>query len=184
MKTRDKDVSGGHTEQTLRPFGFRNIALWLCGLGAVALAAVLPAQAESQDQPATDSGRFVLVLGGEAVKDRKTGLLWEQAPDSFHGVWSEAPDHCRAKAVGGKQGWRVPTVQELSSLIDRSRHDPALPEGHPFSNIKSAIYWTATPSPTDDIVAWQVSFFSGEPVTDQKSGMRRVWCVLGRIESP
>ena len=74
MKTRDKDVSGGHTEQTLRPFGFRNIALWLCGLGAVALAAVLPAQAESQDQPATDSGRFVLVLGGEAVKDRKTGL--------------------------------------------------------------------------------------------------------------
>jgi len=28
-------------------------------------------------------------------------------------------------------------------------------------------------------VAWQVSFFSGEPVTDQKSGTRRMWCVLG-----
>jgi hypothetical protein len=23
-----------------------------------------------------------------------------------------------------------------------------------------------------------VSFFSGEPVTDQKSGTRRMWCVL------
>jgi len=184
METRDKDVKRDHTEQTLRSFGSWSIAPWFWRLIVLSLAVVLPAQAESQSQPATESGRFVLGLGGEAVKDQKTGLLWEQAPDSFHGVWSEAPGHCRAKTVGGKQGWRVPTVQELSGLIDRSRHDPALPEGHPFSNIKSAIYWTATPSPTDDIVAWQVSFFSGEPVTDQKSGMRRVWCVLGGIEQP
>ena len=27
----------------------------------------------------------------------------------------------------------------------------------------------STPHPTNDMVAWQVSFFSGEPVTDQKS---------------
>jgi hypothetical protein len=26
----------------------------------------------------------------------------------------------------------------------------------------------STPHPTDDMVAWQISFFSGEPVTDQK----------------
>jgi hypothetical protein len=69
-------------------------------------------------------------------------------------------------------------VEELKSLIDASQTDPALPEGHPFSNIKSEIYWSATPSKSDDIVAWQVSFFTGEPVTDQKSGTRRIWCVL------
>jgi len=50
----------------------------------------------------------------------------------------------------------------------------------PLSNIKSEIYCTATPDPKHDIVAWQVSFFSGEPVTDQKSGTRRMWCVLGQ----
>jgi len=27
----------------------------------------------------------------------------------------------------------------------------------------------STPYYTDDMVAWQISFFSGEPVTDQKS---------------
>lgn len=94
-------------------------------------------------------------------------------------VWSRSNERCTAKEVGGAKGWRGPTIDELKSLIDLSQHDPALPAGHPFSNIKSEIYWTATPHPTDDIVAWQVSFFSGEPVTDQKSGTRRMWCVLG-----
>ena len=36
---------------------------------------------------------------------------------------------------------------------------PAIRNGMAFS----------TPHPTNDMVAWQVSFFSGEPVTDQKS---------------
>lgn len=36
----------------------------------------------------------------------------------------------------------------------------------------------STPYYTNDMVAWQISFFSGEPVTDQKSGTRRLWCLL------
>lgn len=128
--------------------------------------------------PSDAAERFTLVLNGEAVQDHKTGLIWEQSPDSEHDVWSRSVERCKAKTVGGKSGWRAPTVEELKSLIDSSRKDPALPSGHPFSGIKSAIYWTATPSPRDEIVAWQVSFFSGEAVTDQKSGTRRMWCVL------
>lgn len=123
--------------------------------------------------------RFTPVLNGAAVKDNKTGLIWEQEPDREHDVWSRSNERCAAKDVGGQKGWRGPTIDELKTLIDSSQHDPALPAGHPFSNIKSEIYWTSTPHPTDDIVAWQVSFFSGEAVTDQKSGTRRMWCVLG-----
>ena len=123
--------------------------------------------------------RFTLVLNGAAVKDSRTGLIWEQEPDREHDVWSRSNERCASKTVGGQQGWRGPSIDELKTLIDLSQHDPALPVGHPFSNIKSEIFWTATPDPKDDIVAWQVSFFSGEPVTDQKSGTRRMWCVLG-----
>jgi len=127
---------------------------------------------------APSSTRFTLMLNGAAVKDNQTGLIWEQEPDREHDVWSRSVARCATKDVGGQQGWRAPTVDELKTLIDTSQHDPALPAGHPFSNIKSEIYWTATPHPTDDIVAWQISFFSGEPVTDQKSGTRRLWCLL------
>jgi hypothetical protein len=113
------------------------------------------------------------------VKDNSTGLIWEQEPDREHDVWGASVARCTTKDVGGQKGWRAPSVDELKTLIDVSQHDPALPAGHPFSNIKSEIYWTATPHPTDDMVAWQISFFSGEPVTDQKSGTRRMWCLLG-----
>lgn len=123
--------------------------------------------------------RFTLVFDGAAVKDNQTGLIWEQEPDRIHDVWGASVARCPTKEVGGQKGWRAPSIDELKTLIDTSQRDPALPTGHPFSNIKSEIYWTATPHPTDEIVAWQVSFFSGEPVTDQKSGTRRLWCVLG-----
>jgi hypothetical protein len=127
----------------------------------------------------TASSRFTPVLNGAAVKDHSTGLVWEQEPDREHDVWGASVARCATKEVGGQKGWRAPSVDELKTLIDSSQHDPALPAGHPFSNIKSEIYWTATPHPTDDMVAWQISFFSGEPVTDQKSGTRRLWCLLG-----
>jgi hypothetical protein len=130
--------------------------------------------------PAFAGERFTVVMNGEAVRDAQTGLVWEQSPDLEHDVWSRSVERCRTKTVGGQSGWRAPSVEELKTLVDPAKKDPSLPEGHPFSNIKSAIFWTATPSPTDDIVAWQVSFFSGEAVTDQKSGTRRLWCLLGK----
>jgi hypothetical protein len=148
-------------------------------LGFLSLAAVLASPPSTTAQNPSSSGRFSLVVGGEAVEDKKTGLIWEQSPDLIHDTWSASLARCQTKSVGGQKGWRAPSVEELKSLIDSSRTDPALPEGHPFSNIKSEIYWSATPSKSDDIVAWQVSFFTGEPVTDQKSGTRRIWCVLG-----
>lgn len=122
--------------------------------------------------------RFSLVMNGAAVKDNQTGLIWEQEPDREHDVWSRSNERCATKEIGGHKGWRGPSVEELKTLIDPAQRDPALPPGHPFSNIKSEIYWTSTSDAKDDIVAWQVSFFSGEPVTDQKSGTRRMWCVL------
>ena len=146
------------------------------GLPRVALVLLLSLSESSHAAPS--DGRFSLMLDGAAVKDNQTGLIWEQEPDREHDVWSRSNERCAAKKVGGQKGWRGPSVEELKTLIDPAQRDPALPAGHPFSNIKSEIYWTSTPDPKDDIVAWQVSFFSGEPVTDQKSGTRRMWCVL------
>ena len=121
--------------------------------------------------------RFAAMRDGAGILDKQTGLIWEQEPDRFHGTWTEAAAHCREKSAEGQTKWRIPSVKELSSLIDTSQRDPALPSGHPFSNIRSAVYWSGTPSATDEMVAWHVSFFTGEAVTDQKSQTRRAWCV-------
>lgn len=37
---------------------------------------------------------------------------------------------------------------------------PGISVGLPFENIKSSIYWSSTPSETNDIGAWHVRFFS------------------------
>ena len=129
------------------------------------------------DEKSPAGARFIRVLDGAAIQDKQTGLIWEQEPDRFHGTWTEAAMHCKEKSIRGQTGWRIPGVKELSSLVDSSQRDPALPPGHPFSGVKSAIYWSGTPSATDDMVAWHVSFFTGEVVTDQKSQTRRAWCV-------
>lgn len=126
---------------------------------------------------ASAADRFVLTMGGAAVKDNQAGLTWEQTPGPDHMLWIDALTHCDTRTTGGRTGWRLPTKEELAGLVDTSQYDPALPGGHPFSSVKSAIYWTSTPSAKDPVLAWHVSFFSGEVVTDGKHLNRRVWCV-------
>lgn len=156
----------------------------LCVLICILAAQEVPTSFAEQSTTSSTSGRFLAVFSGAAVTDVETGFTWEQSPDFFYGTWSEAIEHCRAKIVGGQAGWRLPSIKALSTLIDSSQKDPALPSGHPFGNIKSSIYWSSTPSETDDIVAWHVSFFTGEVVTDQKSQTRRAWCMLGGTAPP
>jgi hypothetical protein len=40
--------------------------------------------------------------------------------------------------------WRLPNRKELFSLIDFSRYGPPLPQGHPFTNVQSAYYWSSS----------------------------------------
>ena len=154
----------------------------MCLVAWVVISQDIPASFSAQGDPAVSSPsqRFVAVFDGAAVKDVQTGFTWEQSPDLSYSVWTEAIAHCQAKTVGGQTGWRLPSIKELSTLIDSSQKDPSLPSGHPFGNNKSSIFWSSTPSETDDMVAWHVSFFTGEVVTDQKSQTRRAWCVIGQ----
>ena len=43
-------------------------------------------------------------------------------------------------------GWHLPTIEELSTLVDPTVPAPgsALPAGHPFTNIIASSYWSTT----------------------------------------
>jgi hypothetical protein len=67
--------------------------------------------------------RFVVLpdFSNEAVLDRETGLVWERAPNvSPTRYWSDSRQICVNKNVGGRRGWRLPSIHELASLLDDS----------------------------------------------------------------
>ncbi|MGA9534318.1 MAG: DUF1566 domain-containing protein [Desulfobacterales bacterium] len=57
--------------------------------------------------------------------------------------------------------WRLPTMKELCTLIDFSKRDPALPNGHVFSDVSSGYHWSATTFDYHPEMAWIVYFESG-----------------------
>jgi len=127
------------------------------------------------------SERFELVMGGEAVLDKETGLVWEQSPDTTTRTWTSAIAYCYNKIIGGRKGWRLPTVEELVSLVDPSRTNPALPSGYEsyFSSVQSVYYWSSTTYAADTSDAWGVAFSIGYVGTHAKSNGYYVWCVRG-----
>lgn len=186
-------------------------ALGLIVLGLVGFATSL-AEAESSgskgpyyaipswDQQLDVSKRFIVLsnwgnggesrFGGDAVLDKETGLVWERSPHPVVPApynlynWLQAQAECIDSYVGGRMGWRLPTIQELASLNDPSvpSPGPALPVGHPFINVLSEQYWSATINARDTTMAWTVNFQYGgygATLTSDKSNIHNVWCVRG-----
>jgi len=122
--------------------------------------------------------------GGAAVLDRETGLVWEQSPDvSATGLrsWELAHVVCTQKIVGNRLGWRLPTIQELASLVDvAGGHADHLPPGHPFSvGNGAAFFWSSTQAATDPASAWELPLVNGIPGVTGKASPINVWCVRG-----
>ena len=123
--------------------------------------------------------RFELVLDNAAVLDKETGLVWEKSPAATTIIWDGAMDTCRHMSVGNRKGWRLPTVEELESLVDPQANNPALPLGHPFNNVQSVRYWSATTVFSDTTVAYIVNLNNGIPGGQSKNIVYNMWCVRG-----
>jgi hypothetical protein len=123
--------------------------------------------------------RFVLVLDGEAVLDRETGLVWEKSPDTTIRNWDQAVVYCYNKDVGGRKGWRLPKVEELASLVDTTQSNPALPSGHPFVNVQSDYYWSSTEYAGSPDASWAVFMYGGNVLSYSKNSSLFVWSVRG-----
>lgn len=129
-------------------------------------------------------GRFDVLrqFDGAAVLDDETGLVWERTPAGAGPLlWAAAQGYCNRLHTGSRLGWRLPTLQELASLVDPSAAvAPLLPVDHPFQNVQSFFpYWSATTSAGDASSAWAVDFNTGDvPVVGKRNGLL-VWCVRG-----
>jgi hypothetical protein len=135
----------------------------------------------SQKIPAV-ADRFTIVLDGAGVLDKETGLVWERIPDTTLRTWNDAVTYCYSKTVGDRKGWRLPTIEELASLLDPTQgtqNNPALPNGHPFQNVQRSGYWSTTTRSSSANEAWGLYFYPGGVGTSDKAINFCSWCLRG-----
>jgi hypothetical protein len=128
--------------------------------------------------------RFVVLTNwnSEAVLDKETGLVWEKSPNpTAQPTWSAARLNCTGSTTGNRKGWRLPSIHELTSLIDPTVvSGPTLPPGHPFVTVFKADYWSATTNVENPANAWGVGFDDGGVGDGPKTiTTPRAWCVRG-----
>jgi hypothetical protein len=133
--------------------------------GTQGVPADVPAVTQNRDNTLPTAQRFVILpaFANDAVLDKKTGLVWEKSPQTTSARWSVARRTCAEKSVGGQKDWRLPSLEELASLVDYSVGPPnlALPPGHPFLSVQSAVYWSSTRPGDDPKGSWAVHFGLG-----------------------
>ena len=141
-----------------------------------------PILSQSWDKKLPGTSRFTVLtdFGGAAVRDNETGLVWEQSPETKTVNWTGARFQCTSRKIGGRMGWRLPSVHELASLVDPSvSPGPTLPAGHPFANVQAAHYWSATSFAGKSTHAWNVGFVMGMVHDIKITDSHNVWCVRG-----
>jgi hypothetical protein len=116
--------------------------------------------------------RFTITSSGLTVLDNLTGLIWLKNANcttssalnlttTGSAIWTNAITFCNGLKSGDcgltdtvAGDWRLPSAQELFSLIDFAYHTPALSNtsgagiwttGEPFDGVRSAYYWSSTP---------------------------------------
>jgi hypothetical protein len=119
---------------------------------------------------------------GDTVFDRLTRLVWTRSADlaGRWTTWKEAFEvlaELNSKRLGGRASWSLPTINELESLVDASRHTPALPPEHPFESVQEA-YWSSTSSGFEPDWCMALYMYKGAVGVGQKKDENfSVWAV-------
>jgi len=124
--------------------------------------------------------RFELVMNDEAVLDHETGLVWQVETTSNYTQWGVSVNSCYHAETGGRAGWRLPTIEELMTLVDTNSFGQALPAGHPFSLPSPMTFWAITSSPSGNSAAYFLTFEGvGAMAAQEKLNSGYAWCVRG-----
>jgi len=113
-------------------------------------------------------------------KDPKTGLEWQsKSPGEM--TWHAALEYADSLILDGKIDWRLPSVSELETLLDRGvlyyELRPIMREDVPFRDTLS--YWSATTFADHTNNAWIVMFDGAYVLSYYKSNAYHVRCVRG-----
>jgi len=99
--------------------------------------------------------------GDGTVTDNVTGLMWQQAVPATKYAWADAVAYCPTLTLAGQSDWRLPSIVELSSIMDLGQSSPTINPTY-FPSTPSDYFWSASPSLSlSSSGAWVVRFEDG-----------------------
>ncbi len=99
------------------------------------------------------------------VTDTKTGLMWRQQEETQKFTWDYAMQYAKTSKFAGYSDWRLPTTDELKSLIDKNYKPTINPLAFPMSQNQ---FWSSSPNPVSSLNAQIVSFVDGDSSRSSK----------------
>ncbi len=114
-----------------------------------------------------------------AVLDERSGLIWD-AGEYGPLAWKKALEFPKTLKTCGFDDWRLPTAEELFSLADRTKFDPAIDVAF-FPKCAGGWYWSSTvDASSPGVYAWLVNFYSGTAYYSGQGGEGLVRAVRPR----
>ncbi len=146
-------------------------------LGAISSLSAMAQNCNNKILTTTPTPRFRVNQDG-SITDQQTGLQWSRCSLGQH--WKDNTCQNEARAVpyaiatlAAEKGWRLPSISELSSLIELRCSGPAI-NRKIFPATAAAVYWTATRFINRDDHFWQVHFLHGEAVPEKADSVAYV----------
>ncbi len=90
-------------------------------------------------------------------------------------TWKEALEYCENLNLANYNDWRLPNINELKSIVDRSTSRPALIYGFNHKNIN--FFWSSSTYELVPQNARIVDFSNGQDLDKLKSSRHSVRCV-------
>ncbi|HUR88605.1 MAG TPA: DUF1566 domain-containing protein [Ramlibacter sp.] len=140
---------------------------WIARLAGALVASFVGGSAFAADT------RFIVSADGQEVLDTKTSLVWRRCTEGM--AWDGK--ECKGKVNKYKFGdakkladeaapasgkpWRVPTKDELSTIVIKQKKKP-MTDAEAFPGTPSSLYWAKRPGYDDNLNGWMIDFGSGK----------------------
>ncbi len=133
------------------------------------------------------AGEERFIFSDLTAKDKKTGLMWTRDANIAGRMnWDKANDYIKQlnkQKYAGYTDWRLPSKEELGTLIDYAKGEGYKKDFHQvlnkagFRNVQARSYWSSSTYALNTSSAWFVSMFGGNVDAFIKTGTNSVWTV-------
>ena len=122
----------------------------------------------------TTLNKLYIKNNNENVIDNLTGITWQNT--FLNANWEYAINYCEELVLNSYSDWRLPNVNELVSIIDLNKNDPAL--SSKFSYLYNG-FWSSTTDVWNQNLVHTVDLSIGYITTPPKTSIHNFMCIRG-----